>query len=180
MPLTTGPRVAPYTFANAVGPPSKDPINLAFVDMEDGLDRVVTIMHGLGFVFPWGIGDQFFAEPDKRGVRRGQDLNLATSAIGLRGRDHVRVYQLFIEPYTRAVIVGAVHRERWPEWFWWVRKPCDAVESFDAPRKHIESALQGTFRVSNFELGNRNSLPQCSKDWPGSDGMVAVIEELGT
>jgi hypothetical protein len=43
------PRVAKYTFAKPIGPPSKDPVNLALIDMEDGLERVQSILVDLGF-----------------------------------------------------------------------------------------------------------------------------------
>lgn len=174
------PKVAPYTFAKAVGPPSKDPINLAFIDMLDGFDRVERIMRSLGFQFSWGVGDQYFAAPDRDApFRRRQDANLATALVGWRGRDHVRLFSLPAQKGEPYVIVGAVHRERWPEYFPFVHKPCDAVESFDAPRNSVRDALTGRFSVGTIDFGNRNPFGQCSGQWPASDGLMLIIEEPG-
>jgi hypothetical protein len=170
-------RVAPYTYERQYGPPVKDPVNVAFRDMEGGLHRVQQILEDAGFTARFGVGDQWFAEPDRDGVRRRQDWNRATSLVGWLGRDHIRVYELFREARRPAWIVGSIHRERWPEFLGWIRRPCDAVESFVAPRKDLEQRLATRFSVGTIDLGNRAPMPQCSKDWPGNDGLVLIVGE---
>lgn len=178
---SSGPRVGPYTFESIDGPRIKDPINLAFVDMNGGLSRVVDIVKTLGFSFDWGVGDQYFAEPDGDSRHRHmQDRNLATSPIGIHGRDHMRIYGLYPIAPSTVTVVASVHRERWPRVGWFLRRPCDAVESFDAPRAKIVDRLAALgFRVDLIDFANCNPLPQCDGKMPRSDGQVAMIREPG-
>ena len=171
------PRVGPYTYEQEFGPPAKDPINIAFRNMEGDLSRVGRILEDLGFSTGIGVGDQWFAEPDRDGPRRRQDWNRATSLTGWRGRDHVRAYRLFSEPTGVRWIVGSIHRERWPEFVGWIRRPCDAVESFVAPRNDLEQRLEGRFATSRVDIGNRAAMPQCSGEWPGNDGILLIVSE---
>lgn len=146
--------------------------------MLGGMARVVQIMESMGYRFPWGVGDQYFAEPsDAAAFRRQQDVNIASSIVGIRGRKHVRLYSLVQRDEEPHVVVGGVHRERWPAWFWFLQKPCDAAISFDDPREEIRETLEGTFLVSLQPFGNSNPFHQCSGSWPKSDRNILIIEE---
>ncbi len=176
-------RVGPYTFEGLVGEVIKDPVNIAFVGMEGGFGRVMDILDQLGFRFDWVVGNQYFAEPTRDGSRHLQDRNVATAPAGYNGRDHIRIYQLYRSTArSPQTIVGGVHRERWPRvgWFHWIRKPCDAVESFDAPREEIARRVRvWGFATESVDFLNTNPLRQCDRSWRRSDGKILVIREPG-
>jgi len=176
------PRCGPYTFESMHGPRIKDPVNVAFIDMAGGLLRVVDIVKTIGFSFGWGVGDQFFAEPDANGVRHIQDENRATRPVGINGRDHIRIHQLYSGRKTSRTVVASVHRERWPQvgWFPFLKKTCDAVESFDAPRRDMARRLSSAgFLIDEIDIGNCNPLPQCDGSFPRSDGRILLVREPG-
>ncbi len=173
------PLVGKYTFEKPYGFRHKDPINIAFVGLLDGMVRVEDIMKSLGYGPFTLVSSQYFAEPDDDApFKRRQDINVATRFLGLGGREHVRLYHLSSTAGVPPTIVGAVHHERWPEVFGPLRKACDAVDSFDAPRNVIQRRLEGRFATKLLDFKNINPMVQCDRAWVKGDGKILIVSEL--